>query len=65
LERRGSGYNELSDGEIESISRITGMIAKSHGANAVAEAYQMGVNRSVPPEAHDRPTFRVTPEPDK
>lgn len=59
--RRGQGRSDLSDEEIESLSRIAGVIARTAAANGIAEAYQMGVNRSVTRDEHDRPTSKVPP----
>ena len=62
-ERRRQGWADISDEEIESIARMTGMVARKVAADGVAEAFQMGVNRSTTGEEHSRPTQRVTPTP--
>ena len=58
LERRAQGWNDLADSEIETISRKAGMVSRSAAGTAIGQAFQLGVDKSVNAEAHDRPTAR-------
>lgn len=59
-ERRDSGYNELSESEIESLARIAGVVARVACADAVSEAWQLARNADAAPEDFDAPTRRIS-----
>lgn len=54
--RMKSGQSNLSQEEIETICRFNASLTRRLCANAVGEAFQIGVNSSVPPEDHVRET---------
>lgn len=64
LVERSASVDLYTEVEIEHLSRLCGTIAKNAAADGIAESYQLGVNRSVTNEEHDRPTIK-TPPPSK
>jgi len=59
LERRAQGRHDLPDEEIEMEARIAGTMAKSAAANGVAQAFQLGVNRTVTERDYEEITSKV------
>jgi cobalamin biosynthesis Mg chelatase CobN len=64
LERREQGYLDCPDGEIESIARIAGLVAREVCGDGVGEAFQMGCHKNATPADHEAVTRRIeTPKP--
>lgn len=57
-QRAEQGRSNLAADEIETISRMVGMLVREICADSIAEAYQMGVNANARQEDFERDTKR-------
>ena len=57
-ERSEQGRSNLAEAEVETIARIVAQITREVCANAVGEAYQMGVNANARAEDYERDTVQ-------
>ena len=55
-ERSECGYLEMTDEEIETLSRIAARVARIAAADGIGTAYQMGVDRAVDAASHTEVT---------
>lgn len=51
--------DSLSEAEMASIANVAAELARTLAANAIGQAYQMGVNRSVTAEQQEATTIRA------
>lgn len=56
--RAGQGRSNLSEDEITTIARIAAQLAREVCANAVGEAFQIGVNANARAEDFEKDTAR-------